>query len=129
MMRPVVKLNVQLDVGADADAEELDEVTLRLRRELLELDVEGVERAYAGQPPHGARAAEAVELGALVVALATPTLGAVVATINSWLARQEARSAKLQLGDKTIELTGISSEQQDRMLEAFLLSDEGGDGG
>jgi hypothetical protein len=128
MMRAVVKLNVQLDVGTDADAEELDEATLGLRRELLMLDVEGVERASAGQPPRGARAGEVVELGALVVALAPPTLGAVVVTINSWLARQQARSAKLQLGDKTIELTGISSEQQDRVLEAFLHRDERGDG-
>ena len=40
----------------DADPEELAELTSRLGRELLDLDVEAVELERAGKPPPGIRA-------------------------------------------------------------------------
>lgn len=46
-------LEVQLEVDPDVDAHELDELTRRLRRELLELDVTAVERAPGAPPPLG----------------------------------------------------------------------------
>lgn len=57
-----VKLRVDIGVDADADARELDGETLELRRELLELDVDAVERPTTGPPPPGTRAVEAALL-------------------------------------------------------------------
>jgi hypothetical protein len=115
-------LLVELHLDADADAEELDQLTSNLRRELLELDVEDVQRPRTGPPPPGTRAVEVAALGALLVSLAkTPAiLGGVVDTVRSWLSRGEGRTAKLKLGDDEIELTGISSEQQERLIAAFV---------
>jgi hypothetical protein len=62
-----LQLQVEIGLEPDADAAELDEETLELRQELLELDVNAVERPAAGPPPEGARAIELALLGTLLV--------------------------------------------------------------
>jgi hypothetical protein len=61
------KLDLQVDLGPEAPVEEVAEATLQLRRDLLELDVDAVELARAGEPPPGTRAVDFIALGALVV--------------------------------------------------------------
>jgi hypothetical protein len=116
-------LEVQLEVDPDVDAHELDELTRRLRRELLELDVK-VERAPGASPPPGARAAEATGLGALLVTLATTPemLHAVINTVRGWLSRDRGRKVKLKLGDSELELSSLSSEQQERLISDWIAS-------
>jgi hypothetical protein len=111
-----------VDVGleADADAEELDEETVRLRSELLELDVEAVERQSGGPPPPGAKAVDVAVLGSLLVALGRDAIPAVVRTIESWVSRRPDRSVKMELGGDSIELRSVSTEEQERLLGAFL---------
>jgi hypothetical protein len=117
-----VKLRIQLGLDAGADAEELDEQTANLRRELLELEVKVVDRNRVVEPPPGARAADAATFGTLLVGLANTAsaLSGVVRALRSWLSRGEARSVKLELGGDTLELTGVSSEQQERLIEAWI---------
>jgi hypothetical protein len=75
-------LGVQVVVGPDGDAEEIAEATLRLRHELLDLDVDAVEVPGAGEPPPGSRAVDVAALGALLVHLADPEmLAGVVAAV------------------------------------------------
>ncbi|HEX8073365.1 MAG TPA: hypothetical protein VF545_00145 [Thermoleophilaceae bacterium] len=114
------ELEVQLAIEGDAPAEELDQLTLALRQELLELDVDAVDRPRAEAPPPGARAAEVLGLGGLVITLAPQLLGTVLATLRSWLSRDGGRSAKLQLGDDVLELSNATPDQQDQMIAAFL---------
>jgi hypothetical protein len=115
-------LELQLDLDDQADAEELDALTSGLRRQLLQLDVESVERAEGPPPPPGARAAEAISLGTLLVTLAsTPeVLRALLGTVRAWLSRSAARSVKVKLGDSELEVTGISSEQQQRLIADWI---------
>jgi len=120
MAERAAKLEVQLKIDAHADAEELDQLTTSLRRQLLELDVDAVERPRTEEPPPGARAVEAAALGELLVTLAPAVVGAVVETIRSWLSRSRGRSAKLKFGDEEIEITGASSEQQEQLIASFL---------
>src|SRR6266702_4055400 len=94
-------LGVQVAVGPDADADEIAQVTLLLRRELLDLDVDA--------------------LGALVVHVAdSQVLAAVVAAVRSWLAGSSRRSIKLELGGDALELTGVSSREQRRLADEWL---------
>jgi hypothetical protein len=117
--------DLHVAVGSDAEAEELAEATLQLRRELLELDVDAVEPRPAGEPPRGARAAELTALGTLVVTVAqSHLLGAVVAAVQSWLAGSPKRSIKLALGDDVLELTGVSSNEQRRLADEWLRRQE-----
>jgi hypothetical protein len=118
-------LDVRVDVGPDADAEEIAEATLQLRRELLGLDVEAVELPSAGEPPPGTRAVELAAVGALVVTFAkSQLLGSVVAAIRAWLAGQQQRSIKLELDGDVLELTGVSSREQQRLAEEWLRRHE-----
>ena len=118
--RPVM-LGVQVGFGPDGDAEEVAQATSQLRRELLDLDVDAVEVPSAGDPPLGSRAVGVSALGAMVVNLADPQLlGAVVATVRSWLAGSSRRSIRLQLGGDALELTGVSSTEQRRLTNEWL---------
>lgn len=114
-------LGVQVGLGAEADAEAVAEATLQLRRELLELDVDAVELARAGEPLPGTRAVDFVALGTLLVTVANSgVLTAVVTAIRSWLDRKPHRSVKLELDGDVLELTGVSSEEQRRLADAWL---------
>lgn len=121
MEQRAATLGIQVAVGPDADAEEVAASTEQLRRELLDLDVEEVERPAAGQPPPGAKGVELAALGALVVTLAqSQLLTPVVAAVRSWLAGQQQRSIKLELDGDVLELTGLSTGEQRRLTEEWL---------
>ena len=115
-------LKLRIDVGVDpgADAAELDEATLQLRRELFELDVEDVERASVGSVPPGARAAEVAVLGTLLVTVGQEVIRALGRVVGDWLSRGANRTIKLQLNDDVIELASASAEDQERLLDVFL---------
>jgi hypothetical protein len=119
-------LGIQLAVGPDDDAEQVAEATLQLRRELLDLDVDGVELPSGGEPPPGTRAVELAALGALAVTVAkSQMLGPVVAAIRAWLAgSQQQRSIKLELDGDALELTGLSSKEQRRLTDEWLRRHE-----
>ena len=118
-------LGIQVAVGPDADAEEVAEATLQLRRELLDLDVEAVELPRAGEPPPGTRGVELAALGALAVTVAqSPLLGPVVAAVRSWLAGSPQRSVKLELDGDALELSGLSSKEQRRLVDEWLRRHE-----
>ena len=117
---------------AGSDPARLDELTARLRNELLDLDVDDVQRASGGVAPEGSRAIELAAIGALLVTMeqSEAIVAKVVNTIREWLKRdpEPTRAVKVTLGDRTIELTAASSEQQDRLVAAFVQA-SGGDGG
>ena len=120
METDVVRVEIEVGVEPDADADELDEATLQLRGELLELDVEGVERPAAAAPPPGARAVEAALVGTLMVTAAKDLGGAVVGAVADWLSRRRSRSVKLQIDGDCIEVTDPSADDQRQLIEAFL---------
>ncbi len=111
-----------LDAGPDHDAEDLLELTQRLRGELLELDVDAVALEGQGEAPAGAKGVELLAFGGLVVrfALNSTVLKSVVDTTVGWLGRQQARSVKLTLDGDTLEVTGVSSDQQSRLIDEWV---------
>jgi Effector Associated Constant Component 1 len=115
------RLEIRLSVGEDADASELASAASRLRRELLELPVLDVELVSAGPPPPGARSAEALEAGALAVALARSpgVVSSVGQALSAWISSRHNRSAVVQLGDDRIELNGVTADDQARLLALF----------
>jgi hypothetical protein len=114
-------MELEIGAGEDADAAELDALTSGLRRELLELDVDEVKRADAGEAPEGARAVDAAAIGTLVVTLANPIFGAVAAVVSSWLSRSGSRSLKMTLDGDTIEISGgVSSDERERLIGAWV---------
>jgi hypothetical protein len=114
-------LGIQVELGPDADDEEVAEATPQLRRELLDLDVDSVDLPTAGQPPPGTRGVELAALGALLVSVTqSQLLAPVLAAVRSWLGGSPQRSIKLELEGDTLELTGISSTEQRRLVDEWL---------
>lgn len=105
-----------------ADAAELEALTVSLRRELLALDVDRVDRVRRDDAPEGAKALDALALGALAVRLVTrpELLRTLARTLQSWLGDRTDRTVKLQLGENVLELTGVSSSQQDRLVDEWI---------
>jgi len=116
------QLAAVLDAGPDSDAEELAELTRRLRGELLDLDVDAVEPATAGAAPAGAKAVELLAIGGLVIrfAMRSEVLRSVVDATGAWLSRQQGRSVKLTLDGDTLEVTGVSSDEQRRLVDLWV---------
>jgi hypothetical protein len=107
-------------IDPELDLEQLDTATAALRRELLDLDVEAVERPPGGPAPAGARGS-ALEVATLLVTLAnSEALAGVTALLRSWLGGRGTRSVRLRLGDDEIEIDGATPGQQDQLVQAFL---------
>jgi hypothetical protein len=119
---PMARLAVEVSAGPSADSEELDQLVGQLRRELLELEVESVDRARGGPVPKGARAVDVLALGTLLVSLVDPAtvLPAVVAAVQAWLGGRGQRSVKLELDGDVLEVTGLSSRDQGRLIDGWL---------
>ena len=118
-----VQLAAVVDAGPDSDAEELAELAQRLRGQLLELDVAAVEPATGGEAPAGAKGVELLAIGGLVVqfAMKSEILKSVVDATAAWLGRQQGgRSVKLTLDGDTLEVTGVSSDEQRRLVDLWV---------
>ena len=116
------QLAAVVDAGPDSDAEELAELTRRLRGQLLELDVDAVEPATAGEAPAGSKGVELLAIGGLVIqfAMKSEVLKSVVDATTAWLGRQQGRSVKLTLDGDTLEVTGVSSDEQRRLVDLWV---------
>jgi len=117
------ELMVEVEATADADAEELVQLTDRLRDELLGLDVDAVYQASGGEVPDSWKGVGLLAAGGLVVrfVLRQDLLQSIIDGIRSWLGRQHARSIKLTLDGDSLELTGVSSAEQDRLVELWVM--------
>jgi hypothetical protein len=107
-----------------ADAERVDLLTGHLRRELTQLDVDGVRPLPDVEPPPGTRALDAAVIGGLLVTLGQSGAGlaAVITAIRGWLARTPgpARTVRVELGGDVLELSQASAAEQDRLIELFV---------
>lgn len=116
------QLAIQLQAGPDVDDEELGDLAGRLRDELLELDVDKVLPAASGEVPADAKGAEILSVGALLVrfALRPEVLRSIISGVRSWLSRQRVRSIKLTLDGDSCEVTGLTSLEQERLIELWI---------
>jgi hypothetical protein len=115
--------------SASDDQEELERSTHQLREELLDLNLESVDLVKKGDPPKGSKAGEeVVSWGSLLVSLAASggALPGLIGTVQSWLSRKENQKITMQIGADKLEMTGISSEQQDKLIDAWINRHKGG---
>jgi hypothetical protein len=122
MPEDLAPLEIKLVVDDDLSPFEFDELTASLQRELLQLDVDSVDRVSAGPAPDGSRGVDLAALGALLVQVgkAAPVLGQVVNVLEAWAARSPKRSAKLTIGGDTLELGGLSERDQRLVIRDWM---------
>jgi hypothetical protein len=116
------QLDISLEIDDDISPLEYEELTEAVRRELLQLDVESVERIPAGPVPEGARGLDLSALGALIVSVgqSAPVIGQVVEVVRAWAARSPKRSAKLTICGDTLELSGLSERDQRLVIRDWM---------
>ena len=112
----------------DLDPAEVEQLTLALRRELLDVnEVEDVAHAQAGPAPPGSRAIGLAEIGSLIVTV-TPTVEAlakVVGVLRGWMASRKSSGStkqsamRITVNGQTLELTP-TAEQQQALVEEFV---------
>lgn len=123
-----VLLVVKPDPELDAD-DAREQLARRLRAELAELDVESVTLAMDGIVPEGAKSADAVTVGAIVVALSASggVFTVLIEMLRDWLGRQSARHRiSVTIDGDTIELDRASAGQQQALVDAYVRQHGGG---
>jgi hypothetical protein len=119
MTAQFTELVVSLDAGSGADAQDLAELSQRLREDLREIGVESVESVRGSEAPRGSKG-DAVTLAALAVTLAPAALKGLITLLQSWLTRHERTRLTLQRGDKKITVSGALSKEQQQVIADWL---------
>jgi hypothetical protein len=114
------ELTLQVQPFPDGDADELMAITGRLRSELLQLDVAAVDPVGEAAAPERAKGLADLA-GWLVVQLGTVSgLRVVVEAVGGWAARTH-REVEINYGGDVLRVTGVSSAQQERIVDAWLV--------
>jgi len=129
MATQTTQLVLNLNVIQDVDLEEVVNATRQLQsEELLELDVlKEVDFVIIGETPTKAKAGDPITWGTLLLTLATSggVLTTLINVLQAWLNRNERYSLKIKIGNDELEVTGISSEEKQRLIEAWLSRQKG----
>ena len=118
-MAKVEGLSVEVQAADDDDVGDLLALTSVLRDELLILDVTDVRPVEPGATPAGSKGIGTIA-GWLVVQLGSgEALSAVVAVVRGWVDRSH-REVEVSIGGDTLKITGASSEEQEKIIDAWL---------
>ncbi|MEU8688515.1 hypothetical protein [Streptomyces sp. NPDC048665] len=116
------EIQVELEGAADSDHEELEALTLELRQHLLDFEVERAELARRSVAPDGTKVAGALTVGTLIVTVGVPLLAKTLDVIKAWIENRPVRTATITIGEDSIEMEALSSEDQRRLIDAFVAS-------
>ncbi|GAA3243149.1 effector-associated constant component EACC1 [Actinocorallia longicatena] len=115
---------VRFDVSEEhSDLHRRDELARQFRRRLAERGVAAV--PSGGPPPPGAKSATAAAIGTVAVAVgSSPVIAALVEGVFAWLSARGRRTVRVSVGDRVIELSDPSPEQE-RHLIAWITQHAG----
>jgi hypothetical protein len=102
-----------------ADAQELDELTRGLGNELRQIEVQSVERLSEGEAPAGSKG-DPFTIGWLAVTLTPIVITKVFDILVDWTKRAHGRTIRVTVGQDTIELTGATREEREKLLNKWL---------
>lgn len=115
------KILLNIDRLQDEGEEHLEHLTIWLSNELSELNIERVEVIDTRNVPKGTKGIPDIPVwGQLLIEVLPEVIPSVVSTVQSWLRQDEGRSITLEVGEDKLLVTGISSEQQNELISAWL---------
>jgi tetratricopeptide (TPR) repeat protein len=122
-----MQLRLQIRFEGEIDETKLADLRLQLRQEISEVadsDASLIERPLeptAESPVVGDKVRGGGIANLIVMAATSPALlGAVTSAIQSWLGKGGTRSVKLELDGDMLEVTGLSSKDQQRLVEEWI---------
>jgi hypothetical protein len=119
-------LQLVIDPGPGAIAEDYERSSRALRDELLDADVDAVTYGVAVMPP-GAKAPAGIDVGTLVITLSnSAVLVALVSVLKSWVGRARGRKITMRFGDHedAIEISGASRQELTELLQSWAVRHE-----
>jgi len=127
MIDQTTQLRIKIDPGPDASDEELENLTRQLREELIELDIGSVDLGLADGTPAGSKSGLPIDWTTLFVTLAASggVITTMITAIQAWLIRHYGRSVTLEIGGDKLHVTDLSSEEQQRLINAWLSRHRG----
>jgi hypothetical protein len=117
----IATVNLTIRTEGEVDPEYLAKLTQQLRDALLRLDVEDVALPSAEKAPEGSKG-DAVTWGQLVIALAASggVFTTMITLLQAWVTRHERHTLTLEIDGDKLEITGISLEEQKRLIDEWL---------
>jgi len=112
-------LTLRVDAGPAADLQDHAELTQRLRKQILDCDIDNVEFARSRSVPPGAKG-DPITLTALIVTLAPAALTSLFGMLQTWLRRHERATVTVESGGEKLTLTGTLSAEQKQTVTEFL---------
>lgn len=111
-----IQLDVRLGQRAD-DPADLAEICATLRA----AGADKAERPTFGQSLPGRRGAEQIAADVVATLSASAVvLEKVLSALRKWLAGRPQRNIEVTIGDASITMTGLSSVNEDRIVDAFI---------
>lgn len=112
---------VEIEGLPGADDEHMTRLLGSLRAELRDLDIQSIRQSSAAAPADS-KSGGLPSPDQLVVGVATSpdVLTSVIGWIRAWLSRTGARSAKLSIDGDTLEVTGLSTADQQRLIDLWV---------
>ena len=109
---------------AAGDPDASDQAAQKLLKELHELrEVVAAEQATVAGTAEGARSAEAIAVGTILLTLAaTPeVISGMLTYLSEWLRRPGNRGTiRFRVGEKEIELTNATPAERQKIIDAFV---------
>jgi hypothetical protein len=112
------ELVLQVCQAPEDDATELAKLAGWLHGELLDLDVQDVDRVSREAAPSGAKGIAATG-GWLLVQLGPEALRTVLAKVADWVTRND-RTVEVSYGGDTLKLSRATREQQEKIIDGWL---------
>jgi hypothetical protein len=116
----VVRMRTISVTVVDEDPGEADRLSRQLRTELLRLDIHSVELVLDPTVPRGAKA-DAGTVSTIVVTLASsPVLVQLAGALRDWINRGRHRKVVVREGDRLLELTGATDQDNRAAIDGFF---------
>jgi hypothetical protein len=119
---PQQLVDVCLSLNDQVDEEELERLTLQLRDDIAELDVEGVGLMPGALAPPGAKG-DPITIGSLIVSLASAgVFTGLLEVVKAWVLRREGRTVtfKAKLPDREVELAYSPANTSPEAMSHFV---------
>jgi hypothetical protein len=100
--------------------DDVGELAGRLRGDLLDLDLQGVDQLPTGAAPVGAKGSDDVA-GSLSVQLHPDALRVLLAKVKGWVARSD-RMVEISTGGQTPQVKPPTRQQQEKVIDVFRRS-------
>jgi hypothetical protein len=106
----------------DDVTDDIETLTINLRQDLLELDIESVDIERDNEKPKESKTGEPFTWMTLLLTLIASggVLTTLINAIQSWLTRNERRSIILEINGDKLEIQGVRSKDQRRLTDAWI---------